>query len=90
MKLFRSLDVFWGPVDGEIIVCDGVSGKFFRLNDTAALLWDVCEGTSPDSLVAHLAATFPGHDVGLLRADTMRFVESMRSRGLLKIEERGI
>ena len=87
MKLSRSHDVFWGPVDGKVIICDGLCGKFFRLNDTAALLWDVCDGASPDSLVVHLAANFPGQDVDALRVDTMRFVKSMRSKGLLKIEE---
>jgi len=88
MKLFRSQDVFWGPVDGKMVICDGLDGKFFTLNNTAALLWDACEGASLDSLVARLATNFPGQDVNVLRADTMRFVERMRSKGLLKIEER--
>ncbi len=68
-------------VDGEVVVWR--EHGIHRLNPTAALVWERCDGvTDLDSLAGELAASF---DVGFetVRDDVLRTVDELTSRGLV-------
>jgi hypothetical protein len=79
----RSPGVFWDVVDGRTVVCEPSSGTIYRLNATAAYLWEACGDASVASLAARLAEVFPDQEVPVLELDTEHFVESMKAKGLL-------
>jgi hypothetical protein len=83
MRFVREPDAFWDVVDGATIVCKGDQAKFFRLNDSALLLWNDIDGATLEDLLSTLAARFPDVDRDVLRADATAFVEALRSRGLV-------
>lgn len=87
MRVARSEGVFWDVVDGGTVVCDPESGELYRLNATAAYLWEACDGSGLESLADQLAAAFPDQPVEVLVQDTDRFVRDMCEKGLLGFVE---
>jgi hypothetical protein len=87
VRVIRAPGVFWDVVDGQTVVCDARSGELYRLNDTAAFLWEACDDASVESLTARLAAAFPDQDTERLATDVSHFVGAMRDKGLLMTAE---
>jgi len=73
-------------VDGEVVVMDTSSGRFYALEATGLAIWRAIDGkTGRDSLVADLAERF-GECVDIVGADVDAFLATLRDAGL--VEER--
>lgn len=88
MKVTRTAGVFWDVVDGRTVVCEAGSGELYRLNATAAHLWEMCDDTTVESLADRLTGAYPDHPVEGLAQDADRFVRDMCDKGLLAIVDR--
>lgn len=88
MKVTRTAGVFWDVVDGRTVVCEPGSGELYRLNATAARLWETCDDTTVESLTDQLTGAYPDQPVDVLAHDADRFVLDMCDKGLLAIVDR--
>ena len=82
----RRSDVIWRVVDGNLVGLDMRSSRYFTLNSSAVLLWDLLEHESePDELADALVRE---HHIGhyQAKADVEAFIVSLRQNGLLEGE----
>lgn len=89
MRVTRTDGVFWDVVDGGTVVCHPESGELYRLNATAAFLWNACDDNEVESLTVLMAGAFPDQPVEVLANDTDRFVHDMCEKGLLVVSRGG-
>jgi len=82
-RLSRNPDVIWDRVDGSVLLCHTRTGEFFRLNETGAQIWDLCEGGSPDDLLERLARSYPDEPRDRLAAATTHYLAELRENHLL-------
>jgi hypothetical protein len=86
MRLRRD-DLVWQEVDGEVIVLDSDSSKYFRLNGTGAILWTMLDGgATHQGMVDELVESFEVDQQRAL-ADVVVFIDALRERKLLADEE---
>ena len=81
-------DVIWRRIGDEIVVIKDDGLATHVLNKTAALIWEMCDGSCGiDEIAAHLCERF---DVSFkeARADTKEIVEKLTQIGIMnQIEE---
>ena len=80
----RNPQIEEAPLQGELMLFDPGSGRFFVLNPTMAFLWKRCDGEKRlTDIVEELCAAFDG--VGQVRAqeDLGRALSELRSLGLV-------
>ena len=78
-------EVLSRELDGEAVLLDLRSGKYFGLNGTGAVIWAAMnDGLEPPQMAERLAN---GFDVTVeqARADVDAFIESLVSRGLIRV-----
>lgn len=79
----RRSDVVSRVVDGEVVILDRPTGNVHRLNATASLIWDHCDGAStPADIAAHVAAHFDRTPDQVL-GDVMETLANLEKLGLL-------
>ena len=70
-------------IDDEIVVMNLASGDFFSLEDSAAAIWDLLDGTRDRAAVlAALSAQYDAPNADLAR-DLDSFLGELRSDGLI-------
>ena len=70
-------------IDDEIVVMNLASGDFFSLEDSAAAIWDLLDGTRDRAAVlAALSAQYDAPNADLAR-DLDSFLGELRSGGLI-------
>ena len=70
-------------IDDEIVVMNLASGDFFSLQDSAAAIWDLLDGTRDRAAVlAALCGQYDAPQADLAR-DLDRFLDDLRSGGLI-------
>ena len=70
-------------IDDEIVVMNLASGDFFSLQDSAAAIWDLLDGTRDRTAVlAALCAQYDATQADLTR-DLDSFLSELRSGGLI-------
>lgn len=80
----RTHDVMWQTVEDEIIVLDLRGSYYFRLNKSAAFLWNLLlQETSHAALAAELVRRY-GIDNARASADAEAFVQRLRTKRLLE------
>ena len=73
-------------IDEEIVVMNLASGDFFSLEDSAAAIWDLIDGTRTRAAVlAALADTYDAAEADLAR-DLDDFLGELRAGGLIRGE----
>ena len=78
-----SEDVVWKKSNEKIVLFDAKSGKLFELSETAACIWELCDGKkTKDDIVSILAQEF-NKDEADIRGDIIDFMEDMYKRGFL-------
>ncbi len=80
----RDSNLVWQEVDGEVIILDSKTSKYFRLNGTGAILWSMLEtGAARADMIKRLLDTF---DVEreVAAADVDAFLDALRTRRLLE------
>ncbi len=82
----RTSGLFWREVDGEVIILDGRTSEYLRLNGSARLLWRLlADGVSEPGLVAQLRTAYAvEQSVGA--RDVSQFLEDLRERQMLEAE----
>lgn len=79
----RMNDLQWREVDDEIVALEGQRSRYLAANGSGALLWRMlAQGATRDELAAALMEAY-GIEAEVAAADTDRFVEQLRSEGLL-------
>ena len=70
-------------IDDEIVIMNLASGDFFSLQDSAAAIWDLLDGTRDRAAVlAALCGQYDAPQADLAR-DLDRFLDDLRSGGLI-------
>lgn len=78
-------DVLSRELDGEAVLLDLRSGKYFGLNGTGARIWTCMkDGLRKAQIVERLVASFEV-DADRARADVEAFIDSLVERGLIKV-----
>ena len=73
-------------IDDEIVVMNLASGDFFSLEDSAAAIWDLIDGTRPRAAVlTALAGAYDAAEADLAR-DLDDFLGELRAGGLIRGE----
>jgi hypothetical protein len=79
----RTEDLHWREVDDEIVALEGQRARYLAANGSGALLWRMLtRGATRDELAAALVETY-GIAADAATAGADRFVEQLRSKGLL-------
>ena len=76
-------EVWTEELDGELIVYDERRSRAYVLNPTAALVWELCDGSGDAGSVARTLAQGYGRPYEETVADVQRFVREMDEAGLL-------
>jgi hypothetical protein len=80
----RRSDVLWREIDGNIVGLDLRSSRYFSLNGTASMLWQMLDREAePQELADALVRTHQIED-DRARVDVDAFVTSLRENGLLQ------
>ena len=78
-----SPDVIFRDLEGEAVLLDLASGRYFGLNPVATRIWvQLNDGTSVDGVIAAIIEEFDG-DPDEIARDVAALVEELASRGLL-------
>ncbi|CAB4880613.1 unannotated protein [freshwater metagenome] len=82
----RREGVITEAVLADVVVLDPQTGRYVRLNRTAALLWELLDGApgTPATLAAALEQRL-GAPAQRAPADVTAFIEAMLSRGLVEV-----
>jgi PqqD family protein of HPr-rel-A system len=71
------------PLDDDLVVYDGRNGQAFVLNQTAARIWGLVDGSRTlDAMANELVASY-GIEYERALADVQEFLKSVEERGLL-------
>jgi Coenzyme PQQ synthesis protein D (PqqD) len=82
-----SKDALVRKVDEEAVLMDLASGKYFSLNGTGAVIWDlIVEGADTDDIAQKLPDIF-SIDLATARDDTANLVAELQKAGLILAAE---
>ena len=82
--LRRNPSVEEAPLQGEMMLFDATTSKFFVLNPSMALAWKCCDGEhSLEEIAGKLVADFQGVTPEQATNDVMQAVDELRKLGLL-------
>jgi hypothetical protein len=84
--LRRTAKVEEAPLQGELLLFDPASSRFFLLNQTMAFVWRNGEGKGADALVAEMVGAFEGAAEDLVREDVKKAVAELESLGLMHLD----
>ena len=83
-QLRRNPSVEEAPLQGEMMLFDAATSKFFVLNPSMALAWKCCDGEhSLEDIATQLVTDFQGVTSEQAVDDVMRAVEELRKLSLL-------
>jgi hypothetical protein len=83
-KIVRTSDILSSPVHEELVMFDAEAGKYYALNEIAAIIWQYLEApVTVESLCAELLEIF---DVSteLCREDVLVFLAKLDEKGLIR------
>jgi hypothetical protein len=79
----RTDSLIWREIDGEIVALEGRRSMHLSANGSGGMLWRMlAHGATRDEPACELAAAY-GIDGATARADTDRFLQLVRTAGLL-------
>ena len=82
-ELRLSLDVLYRDLDGQTVILDLSSGKYFGLNEVGTRVWALMsEGRSVADIVRILALEFEA-DAATIERDVRDLLETLKSRNLI-------
>ncbi len=84
-RIKASVDVVSRVVDGEAVLLDLESGKYFGLNPVGSRVWELLqEETTVTALCERMGAEFEVESA-TLRADVVELIEQLRERRLVHV-----
>lgn len=84
-RLLRSPDYVLEELDGELLLYHPGRTRTVYLNDSASLVWRLCEGRTADEITKFLKETYP-ESVEDLDADVRETLETLISHGAVTQE----
>jgi hypothetical protein len=73
------------PLQGDLMLFEPSTSKFFVLNPTMAFVWKALDGAAPlAKVVDSLQVAFDGVDPSLAEADVLRATQELLSLGLIE------
>lgn len=86
----RSPKILWREVDGSVVLFHEDTGRAFALNETAAVVWKLCDGTrSLEELASRLAESCESDDV-LSPEAIPKLIESLARDGCIEVAARPV
>ena len=83
MSIRLSPDVVFRDLEGEAVILDLASGRYFGLNAVGTRIWTLLEGgTDIDRIVDAIASEYDA-DVQQIARDVTALIEQLSSRGLI-------
>jgi hypothetical protein len=83
-RMRRNATIEEAPLQGELMLFDPASAKFFVLNETMAFVWRGCDGNaSLDDIAGRLSEDFSGVDAEVALRDVQAAAGELASLGLL-------
>lgn len=87
MLLRKNPAIEEAPLQGELMLFDANSSKFFVLNPTMAFVWQHCDGNqSTTNILQKMMDAFSGVDPVSAEVDLTNAVEDLKSKGLIFAE----
>ncbi|MEO8033322.1 MAG: PqqD family protein [Acidobacteriota bacterium] len=84
MRLSKNPGIEEAPLQGELMLFDPNSSKFFVLNRTMAFVWRNCDGERSSREILHaMSQEFSDFDHAAAEADLDEAIEDLRARGLI-------
>ena len=83
MTLKLSPDVVFRNLDGEAVLLDLGSGRYFGLNEVGTRIWQMIEGGRDASAIVDVLTDEYAADRATIAADVARLLDELRSRRLL-------
>jgi hypothetical protein len=84
----KRTDVNARNIEGEVVILDRRNGAIHQLNQTAAFVWDLCNGdTSLEAIAARLTEAFE-IDLDAARRDVGTTLDTLNAIGLLEATRR--
>lgn len=81
-----SPDVLWRELDGETVLLELASGRYYGLNEVATRIWQLLDqGFSPDRIAGAIAAEYEA-DPAAVRADVLQLMDELRARKLVSTD----
>ncbi|HVL90600.1 MAG TPA: lasso peptide biosynthesis PqqD family chaperone [Actinomycetota bacterium] len=81
-------EVLSRELDGEAVLLDLRSGRYFGLNGTGAVVWSMLKDGAEREQIAHQITEEFAVDLVRARADVDAFIESLVGRGLITYRDR--
>jgi hypothetical protein len=83
-RVRQNPDIESSELNGELLLFNGATNKFFVMNPTAALVWNgIKQPMSERELAARLCQSFTGTTEEQALADVQETLRNMRELGLL-------
>jgi hypothetical protein len=83
-RLHQNPDIEASELNGELLLFNGTTNKFFVMNRTAAFVWErIKQLTSEQELAAGLCQSFTGTTEEEALLDVRETLKNMRELGLL-------
>lgn len=80
----RSSAIAARMLDGQMMIMSAVDSTFFTLNETATLIWQAADGTTPlAQIVADKLCSDYQVDLETAAQDAMHFVDELSAHGIL-------
>ncbi len=82
----RHQEVIWDrDVDGAMLLCHTERVEFFKLNDTGALIWELCDGRTIEEIIAEMFARYPMADSNTIVGMVRDYIPLLEKDGLLEV-----
>ena len=82
--LRRNNQVIWDCVEGTTLLCNTGTVEFFKLNDTGAMIWELCERRTVEEVIETVHAQCPIADRTLIAALVRDYIHVLQKEGLLE------
>jgi hypothetical protein len=80
----RSPSVEEAPLQGELMLFDPATSRFFVLNRTMSFVWRRCDGEhTPSGMVREMTEAFEGVDAAVAERDVRDALSELEALGLL-------
>ncbi|HUS63498.1 MAG TPA: PqqD family protein [Kofleriaceae bacterium] len=81
----RARSMAWQTIDGETVLLDIDGRELMGINDSAARIWALCDGTHTVDEIARAVAAEFAVDPAVAAADTRAFIDTLAKRGALTL-----
>jgi hypothetical protein len=82
-SLRLSPDVVFRDLEGEAVILDLASGRYFGLNPVGTRIWTLLDAGTPIERIIQAVAEEYDADIGQIDRDVKALIENLSSRGLI-------